>query len=566
MQAFRPIDLPRGFDRTRDALLDIRWSEEAATTGRWPAALVVPQLEQEIETLVSVSEDIGRSFREARDEAFLAANSKHRVELFESIDGAARERLTDFFLADGPVGRRLVLRIDPRTNLDACLFEAMGPDVHGGRSVVPSDAIHRGAVEVVRLVEIDQADDRPLERAGTEQRRALVIVGDLDRPQGTDGAEQDFAGEVTQLVALLRRNGVEVTLVSATGETRVGGRAIEEHRLLDASELEGGPSDALERGLETWLGRGPWDFVHYVGHGNEDPSLHAPQLGASATALVFRSGRTPGDSFEVPAEKLGAWMRPHGAARVFTASLCRGGPVLAKALASAAEHVFLATAQNPHALTRKWTRLLYENLLERLPEDGDRSTIGAAVCRARAGLEAPDAWIPQHYARTLNDVLVGEDHVSRFLTAQASRLCALEGRLAPYFRAGIEELYVDLHLVPRSGAHLDDKDTLRSLVTLTENDAAWVTRRWLLFGEGGSGKSTTLRHLALEFTDSRSLVPVYLRLATWLANEDGTSIDPKRLREKWSEIEAQIGAGKDRLLLLLDGVDELSEVQVKLTR
>ncbi|MEM6706984.1 MAG: SUMF1/EgtB/PvdO family nonheme iron enzyme, partial [Acidobacteriota bacterium] len=46
----------------------------------------------------------------------------------------------------------------------------------------------------------------------------------------------------------------------------------------------------------------------------------------------------------------------------------------------------------------------------------------------------------------------------------------------------------------------------------------------------------------------------------------GTSIDPKRLREKWSEIEAQIGAGKDRLLLLLDGVDELSEVQVKLTR
>ncbi len=179
----------------------------------------------------------------------------------------------------------------------------------------------------------------------------------------------------------------------------------------------------------------------------------------------------------------------------------------------------------------------------------------------------------------------GPEPISReqALSVWRRRILRLHSRLMPYFQERsaplLEHVYVELQLDPerlrgatdleapevRSMEWLSRRLSIRDVLKLEPARHLWITRRWLLRGDPGSGKTTLLRHLAWTLADAggKSWVPVFESLPRLMA--DRLSVfgrieeDLERADQPGSEIRRILEeeAGQGRLLLLLDGLDEV---------
>ena len=158
------------------------------------------------------------------------------------------------------------------------------------------------------------------------------------------------------------------------------------------------------------------------------------------------------------------------------------------------------------------------------------------------------------------------------------------GRRAP---TALSHIYVELRIAERehmehwraecrAGGKIaapDGRSSLEDVLHLDPDvDGVWITRRWLLYGDPGSGKTALLRHLAATLADPDRAepapwIPVFESLPRFLREHEGDVYYPAALASRihavaggdasaWSaELDALAAAG--RLLLLFDGLDEV---------
>ena len=181
----------------------------------------------------------------------------------------------------------------------------------------------------------------------------------------------------------------------------------------------------------------------------------------------------------------------------------------------------------------------------------------------------------------------GPEPISRekALWVWRKRVLRLHSRLMPYFQERsaplLEHVYVELQLdterlrgatgVDLEGPEVGSMDpvsrrlSIRDVLDLEPAEHPWSTRRWLLRGDPGSGKTTLLRHLAWSLADAggEPWVPVFESLPRLMA--DRLSVfgrieeDLERADQPGTAIRRILEekAGQGRLLLLLDGLDEV---------
>ncbi|MEO1368629.1 MAG: NACHT domain-containing protein, partial [Acidobacteriota bacterium] len=158
-------------------------------------------------------------------------------------------------------------------------------------------------------------------------------------------------------------------------------------------------------------------------------------------------------------------------------------------------------------------------------------------------------------------------------------------RLVDYFQRRheldlLDRIYVELEMSPdrQSGGRAETAEKGRALdgrprsiedvLALDPDDHDGVTRRWVVRGDPGSGKTTLLRHLAAKLAAdaSRRWVPVFQSLPVLLRS--GRELLDRLERQMVAQTgKAGLGAVLDRegqegrLLLLLDGLDEVGELR-----
>jgi formylglycine-generating enzyme required for sulfatase activity len=155
--------------------------------------------------------------------------------------------------------------------------------------------------------------------------------------------------------------------------------------------------------------------------------------------------------------------------------------------------------------------------------------------------------------------------------------------LAPFFRGRapapfLDRVYVELELFSDADpTEAEGRGTrrfpIRALLDLDPEDEPWVTRRWVILGSPGVGKTTLLRHLAHTLAIERAgakggkaRIPIFFSVSR-LLQESGSL---------WRQLEARLAvagsadgfatylekqARKGRLVVMLDGLDEIPDHQ-----
>jgi formylglycine-generating enzyme required for sulfatase activity len=243
------------------------------------------------------------------------------------------------------------------------------------------------------------------------------------------------------------------------------------------------------------------------------------------------------------------------------------------ATVGAPDHVITFGAMLPARITAPWSGAFYAALAA-------RSTVGDAARRARrkAFLQdentLPLAWLPLHFSRTLDQGPLVDAEVAvlgRYLAHVRGQCAQLLGR----FRRQPQDL-VKVH-VPLRTREQGQGAAPSSFVDLLTHG-----RRWVLGGEPGAGKTTTLRYHAWSLAGGRQRVPVLVRLADHVARDGRDGCDATDPRELLRAAAARRGLDEDERELLvealvqrckrgdvdflLDGLDEVPTAQLGLVR
>lgn len=164
---------------------------------------------------------------------------------------------------------------------------------------------------------------------------------------------------------------------------------------------------------------------------------------------------------------------------------------------------------------------------------------------------------------------------SGLLAAWQKKVQGDHERLVDYFQQRqeldlLDRVYVELSMsageiqtdsdVPRAAG---GKSSLLSLLRLDPMRHSWVTRRWVVRGDPGAGKTTMLRHLAAQLARERDsrLVPIFQSLSVLMRSGqfllERLERSMRRTGHRGLAAVLDQEGEKGRLLLLLDGLDEV---------
>lgn len=169
----------------------------------------------------------------------------------------------------------------------------------------------------------------------------------------------------------------------------------------------------------------------------------------------------------------------------------------------------------------------------------------------------------------LREGLIKLDPEMRFLTSLITRLEGIEGTLE-YVDLGGEirarepskiirkrRKFIDPSFVVLSKGESELRQTSIPLESIREVIGRY--RRFVLIGDPGSGKTTTLRRLALDaawerFGNREAPIPLYLELPRWRDNQDLEAF----LSREWPlDLDLMVALIQGRVFLFLDGLNEM---------
>ncbi|MEM9803449.1 MAG: NACHT domain-containing protein, partial [Planctomycetota bacterium] len=551
---------PEGGDEIQayGALVDGRVEREAPLLGRLVAPASLLEGVRNARRTGSLS---ARNSSDPRDQLWRSIAQHAPADSSSDLGATLEATLTSTLPPNGP-RRRVILNADPSTLLAALPLEGVAID--------DSRVFETSRAELLRFVHVEDAP-RPIPRAPYLRRhRALVLVGDIEQSSRVTGSTRDLRREVQAVVQALRGAGTEVVVGSVTGRLELTG-AVQRPLLLDDRGDDAEREERCRSALREMLSEVPVDVLHYVGHGDEAAES---QVGRASTSVSFSlpmRERDRGRSRRIWIEgaELNRWTRRP--LRLCTLSACAASPQLAAALCAAAEHVVVMTSRVSPEFTAAWTRALYGRLFD---ADEPRA-IGVAVAEARDALRSighdEHAWIPQHYARSLDDAPFSGTRYRALLDRHVSELGVMEGALSAWWQpvdeAWLDRVYVEADIEgaavpevppPEEGLIQDDLPsaswTLDRLARTTPHVLGLERAHFRLVGAAGSGKTTALRIVARRLTRLGERLPIYIRLPQWERHGFGLEF-----------LEEQ-GLGRDLLeqrapdlVLLLDGLDEIRE-------
>jgi formylglycine-generating enzyme required for sulfatase activity len=478
----------------------------------------------------------------------------------EALDSEERRNLEEFLRASdvnapprvGERRSRAPRWIVP-VQMDRIMYQLLPLEAvrGGGSSAWP---VETGHVELLRFVPTHARSGASRQVLLDRQRfRGLILVGDVRHADGQAAGHDDLFKEIDGVAQAMRQADLEFQVASVRGN--LGRGAWPERAILGASGRDDAP---FLDDLAALLRDERPDILHFVGHsgllplegaqGDQAPSYRPDQ---QAAGLRFAIGPLHTDGVVISAEDLAANIDPDRT-RIVIVNACYGGPLLGHALCQAADHVILMGAKLGTGVAALWATALYRNLLV----DGMR--IGRAVAEARESLGNDKAWLPQHYARSLHDDAFVRNRWRRWLDDRVKELHDLEG--AHVARFGLmsdvlQRLYLDVPLTPEQHpSGLEQRKggyTLEALLSLRGNQMPGYTGRWFLFGDAGTGKSTSLRWAARRLAEQHLALPVYIKLPDWLSTDDRKAY--------WDELVGNRLTEQDHadLVVLLDGLDEV---------
>ncbi|MBK8979839.1 MAG: SUMF1/EgtB/PvdO family nonheme iron enzyme [Planctomycetes bacterium] len=457
---------------------------------------------------------------------------------------------------------------------------------------VVAERFREGAIELLRRPPAGAggadaaAGAVPLRRTPV-RRHALVLIGSTLQEPGVASREDEIAATI----ATLRAADFEVIVVS--GSPRIRGRrlptsgdAIVIDEVLHHDALH--PDAAVERICALIEEHRP-ALLHFVGRSCAVRDRDRAQLDHfdlfGAHALSCDVGEF---QCELPVARLaGALRRGHTRAVVLQSCDLREQVAFELIARGGAEHVVTFGAFLAPAHAGAWAQAFYAALGNAA---APQRSLAQALRAGRAGLTrvAPGlGWLPQHWASpdaALAFADADQEAIEIYCDKLRNRLDHFDARFAFRrwrFDGRLRDVYVELGVREgQSRVELDERDrrpgfdgepTFAHLVDLH-------TKRILLGGDPGAGKTTTLRMYAHDLAADalRSRVPVFVSLGRWLqpkpADRDAAHLEPRKLpdfviddlvadrdaafRERLKSVLARLGA-EGRLVVLLDGLDEL---------
>lgn len=249
-------------------------------------------------------------------------------------------------------------------------------------------------------------------------------------------------------------------------------------------------------------------------------------------------------------------------------------------------HLFEANSDFQSLVLLPGTRILADSMVPREPGEDVQPpiTFGAGEFDTAAMLSAYLDWYmqlvgridPHGYQHSFSPTLPLDD------VFVPLRLIPLDSEITPltfvrYQASSFQEIGLPtLRTMP-------DIDDLDDVPSITVSEAIQANRRLLLIGESGAGKTTVLRHLALEharialediaanglgsdtFTQPSRRIPIYVQLGYYIEHrEPDESLTDYIVRLAGEELQDAVSSAllpglleEGRCLILLDGLDEV---------
>jgi formylglycine-generating enzyme required for sulfatase activity len=376
--------------------------------------------------------------------------------------------------------------------------------------------------------------------------RVLVLVGDVDQvsnaPSGTHALAEQVNSVLEQIGTTLP-TVVDVAAHESFDASHVHHRRVE--RFADKHEL-------IQR-----LGQ-HYDIVHFIGKSAEEPREES-LTGRRTTGLSFR-----GAGVLTTAEIVDALAAAPPALLVLAA--CSVQHAFAHALGASAEHIIGHAYQVEPESASRWTAAFYAALFAR---DG---SVQGAVAAARGTL-GDDAGLLRHFASDTRPqpLFDAAAHARATYAALVARRPVVRDREGDedVFR---DQLHVELVTERENVAESEHVERLRSKLADHVLEGRPRSRKFVLRGDAGSGKSTTARHFVRELVTQQSdddtpWLPVFIEAKRWNSDERscGACSFAEAFRASVSEFTDfeslfaafNLSLATDRVVVVLDGLDEV---------
>lgn len=389
--------------------------------------------------------------------------------------------------------------------------------------------------------------------------RVLLLVGSQRQPSGVTQAEGAVLSTTRALRKLVRKHELSLEIAATTASLDPDDESVRVDHLLTQRE------HVIER-----LRKNRYHAIHFIGNSDAD------KKNPFAKALLFEF---PGGDEKIAVQDIVEAFRQSPPV-LFSFHACATRQSFVGHVLEVVDHVVGMHDFIDPTAAGVFAQAFYEKLSETRRVGPAMEAGRAALCR-RADLD-DQVWMPAHWARTEHDVVF--DPLGIAIARYCARLAEREQRLTLRFghrrKLSLDHVHVKLALARREteGARATEARSHEVPGASEQRTVAFhelVARsphRWIVRGEPGAGKTTTLRHhaSALATNTRRTHVPVYLSLPRWLRDElrptnKGAGGLCQYLEDDWDvhtlSDALQACANDGNLALLLDGWDELQETE-----